>query len=76
MKFMDEFSRLLNKKHLLSIRMYFLTHFAAEPSVTPVQIHILSTPRDVISFNGQGQICPLTCAEWRDLSNHTSKIDQ
>ena len=25
----------------------------------------------VISFNGQGQLCLLTCAEWRDLSNHT-----
>ena len=23
-----------------------------------------------ISFNGQGQLCLLTCAEWRDLSNH------
>ena len=24
-----------------------------------------------ISFDGQGQLCLLTCAEWRDLSNHT-----
>ena len=24
-----------------------------------------------ITFNGQGQLCLLTCAEWRDLSNHT-----
>ena len=24
-----------------------------------------------ISFKGQGQLCPLTYAEWRDLSNHT-----
>ena len=37
----------------------------------PVRIHVLSTPCDVISFNRQGQLCPLTCAEWRDLSNHT-----
>ena len=22
-------------------------------------------------FNGQGQLCLLTCVEWRDLSNHT-----
>ena len=36
-----------------------------------MRIHVLSTPCDVISFNGQGQLCPLTCAEWRDLSNHT-----
>ena len=34
-------------------------------------IHIFSTACDVISFNGQGQFCPLTCAERRDLSNHT-----
>ena len=36
-----------------------------------MRIHVLSTLCDVISFNGQGQLCPLTCAEWRDLSNHT-----
>ena len=34
-------------------------------------MHVLSTLFYVISFNGQGQLCPLTCAEWRDLSNHT-----
>ena len=34
-------------------------------------IRVLSTLCDVISFNGQGQLCLLTCAEWRDLSNHT-----
>ena len=34
-------------------------------------VHVLSTACDVISFNSQGQLCPLTCAEWRDLSNHT-----
>ena len=45
--------------------------FAPEPLLTvradprpPV-----STACDVISFNGQGHLCPLTCAEWRDLSN-------
>ena len=42
--------------------------FAPEP---PVRIHVLSTLCDVISFNSQGQLCALTCAEWRDLSNHT-----
>ena len=36
-----------------------------------MHVHVLSTLCDVISFNGQGQLCPLTCAEWRDLSNHT-----
>ena len=34
-------------------------------------IHVLSTACNIISFNGQGQLCLLTCAEWRDLSNHT-----
>ena len=34
-------------------------------------VHVFSTACDVISFNDQGQLCPLTCAEWRDLSNHT-----
>ena len=37
-----------------------LNPFAPEP---PVRIHVLSTPRDVISFKGQGQLCLLTCAE-------------
>ena len=36
-----------------------------------MRIHVLSTACDVISFNCQGQLCLLTCAEWRDLSNHT-----
>ena len=36
-----------------------------------MRIHVLSTLCHVISFNGQGQLCPLTYAEWRDLSNHT-----
>ena len=42
--------------------------FAPEP---PVRIQVLSTLCDVISFNGQEQLSSLTCAEWRDLSNHT-----
>ena len=46
----------------------FFNPFAPEP---PVRIQVLSTLCDVISFDGQGQLCPLTCAEWRDLSNHT-----
>ena len=36
-----------------------------------VPVHTLSTASDLISFNGHGQLCPLTCVEWRDLSNHT-----
>ena len=34
-------------------------------------VHMLSTACDVISCNGQGQLCPPTCAEQTDLSNHT-----
>ena len=45
-----------------------LNPFAPEP---PVWIHVLSTLCDIISFNSQGKLCALTCAEWRDLSNHT-----
>ena len=37
--------------------------FAPEPPVTARGIHVLSTLCDVISFNGQGQLCPLSCAE-------------
>ena len=36
-----------------------------------MRIQDLSTLCDIISFNGQGQLSTLTCAEWRDLSNHT-----
>ena len=36
-----------------------------------MRFHFLSTLCDVISFNGQRQLCPLTYAEWRDLSNYT-----
>ena len=37
-----------------------------------MQIHIPSNAFDVISFNGQQQLCHLTCAEGRDLSNYTT----
>ena len=36
-----------------------------------MRIHISSNACDVIIFNGQGKLCQLTCARWRDLSNHT-----
>ena len=49
----------------------YFNPFAPEPPVTaradPSPFYLC----DVISFNGQRQLCPLTCAEWRDLSNHT-----
>ena len=38
--------------------------------VLSVQIYIPSKT-SVISSNGQGQLCPLTCAEGKDLLNHT-----
>ena len=52
----------------------YLNPFTPEPPITT-----RADPRPacgVISFNGQGQLCPLSCAEWRDLSNQTrmSKI--
>ena len=34
-------------------------------------IHVPSTAGGVTSFYVQGQLCRLTCAAWRDLSNHT-----
>ena len=48
-----------------------LTHLPLSCLQPPVRMHVLSTTCDDISFNGQGQLCLLTCAEWRDLSNHT-----
>ena len=49
----------------------YFNPFAPEPPVTaradPSPFYLC----DVISFNGQRQLCPLTCAEWRNLSNHT-----
>ena len=30
-----------------------------------MRIHIASTACDAISFNGQGQLCPLSCVEWK-----------
>ena len=36
-----------------------------------MRIQVLSTLCGIISFNCQGQLSSLTCAEWRDLSNHT-----
>ena len=57
---------------LLLLNLLFTTilinPFAPEP---PVWIQVLSTICDVISFNSQGQLCPLTCAELRDLLIHT-----
>ena len=43
-----------------------LTH-----SCRSMQIHVPSTGCDIMSFNSQGQFCLLTCAGWRDTSNHT-----
>ena len=54
--------------HFHFTKCFYLNPFAPEP---PVRIQVLSTLCDVISFNGQGQFSSLTCAEWRDLSNHT-----
>ena len=40
-----------------------INSFAPEPPVIAMRIHVLSTLSDVISFNSQGQLCPLACAE-------------
>ena len=55
------------QNYILLISLLGLIHlildinpFAPEP---PVQIQVLSTLCDVISFNGQGQLSSLTCAE-------------
>ena len=49
-----------------------LNPFAPEPPITaPLRIQVLSILCDIVSFNGQGQLSSLTCAEWRNLSNHT-----
>ena len=36
-----------------------------------MQIYIPSLTTSVISSNGQGQLCPLTCGDRKDLLNHT-----
>ena len=64
-------------KDLFTLRKFWqsfhrpLTHSPLNRPYSPVRIQVLSTLCDVISFNSQGQLSSLTCAEWRDLSNHT-----
>ena len=60
--------KVLNNLFLKILGSKWFNPFTPEP---PVQIHVPSTTCGVISFNGQGQLCPLMSAEWRDLSNHT-----
>ena len=40
-----------------------LNPFTVELPVTAWQIHVPSTSCDIISFNCQGQLCPITCAK-------------
>ena len=42
---------------------------------TPNITKFLRTQKNVISFNDQGQLCQLTCAQRRDLPNHTRNHD-
>ena len=55
-----------------SVRTIFLknnrNHFLHK--LPTAQWNESSTACGVISFSGQGQLCPLTCEEWRHLSNH------
>ena len=53
---------------LLAIMHILSTHSPLNRPWPPVRMHVPSTACDVIGFNGQCQLCPLTCAEWRDLS--------
>ena len=43
--------------------IHFIIHFNPFAPEPPVRIQVLSTLCDVISFNGQGQLSSLTCAE-------------
>ena len=51
-------------------RNHFLHNLIAH-CVETAQWNESATACDVICFTGQGQPCPLTCEEWRHLSNHT-----
>ena len=53
---------------LLAIMHILSTHLPLNRPWPPVRMHVPSTACDVIGFNGQCQLCPLTCAKWRDLS--------
>ena len=48
-----------------------LTLWLLSGKIRPALSTVPSTPCDVITFNGQEQLCPLTCAGRRDLSNYT-----
>ena len=55
----------------LFLLIHVLTLSPLKRTKPPMRIHVPSTECDVISFNGQGQLCLLTCAGWRDVSNYT-----
>ena len=48
------------------------SHFNPFTPELPVPFHVPSTTCNVISFNGQGQLCLLTCAVIKEIfQNHT-----
>ena len=55
----------------LFLLIHVLTLSPLKRTKPPMRIHVPSTACDGISFNGQRQLCLLTCAGWRDVSNHT-----
>ena len=59
-----------NVNILVSYNNFYMTNCLG-PFASELRISILSTACDIFNFNVQRQLCPLTCAEWRDLSNHT-----
>ena len=54
-------------KHKAGVDPHRFPPFYKKP---PMQIQVPSTASDVISYNSEGQLCPLPYRERRDLSNH------
>ena len=50
--------------------LYWPFTLITQPSTSKLSDNPASTACDIISCNGQGQLCHLTCAEWRSF-NHT-----
>ena len=62
LKFKDLGIRTENTMYVLNFRALTLHSPLCYQQVS-VPIHVSSTACDIISFNGQGQLCPLTSAE-------------
>ena len=58
-------------RFLTKISLDWLFILTTQPSTSKLSDNPPSTACDVISVNIQGQLCHLTCAEWRSKFNHT-----